>query len=52
MGSKKERNHNGLKETEHYRRTKTIPKTLVRKGKKGNFRQTAKRFSIKNGQLY
>ena len=37
MGSKKERKHNDLKETENYRRTKTIPNTLVRKGKKRKF---------------
>ena len=52
MASKKERNHFDLKEIENYCRTKTFPKRLAGKEEKANFRQTAKRFSIKNGQLY
>ena len=52
MVSKKQSNHYDLKEIENYRRTKTIPKGLAVKGKKTNFRQTAKRFSIKNRQLH
>ena len=52
MASKKERNDFDLKEIENYYRTKTFPKRLAEKEEKANFRQTAKRFSIKNGQLY
>ena len=53
MASKKERNHYDLIEIENYCRTKTFPKRLAGKGgKKANFRQTAKRYSLKNGQLY
>ena len=50
MASKKERNHYDLKEIENYCRTKTFPKRLAGKGE--NFRRTANRFFIKNGQLY
>ena len=49
------RNHYDLEEIENYynyNRTKTIPKRLAGKAEKANFRQTANRFSIKNGQLY
>ena len=52
MASKKERNDFDLKEIENYYRTKTFPKRLAEKEEKANFRQTAKRFSIKNGQLH
>ena len=52
MASKKEGNHYALKEIETYCRTKTFPKRPGGKGSKINFRWTAKRFSIKNGQLY
>ena len=52
MASKKERNHYDLKEIQNYCTTKTFPKRLTRRGEKANFRQTTKRFSIKNGQLY
>ena len=41
-----------MKEIENYCRTKTFPKRLAGKGGKANFWQTAKRLSIKNGQLY
>ena len=53
MASKKERNQErkqekDLIEIENYCRT-NFPKSLVRKGEKTNFRQNAKRFSIKIG---
>ena len=32
MGSKKERNHDNLKEIENYCRTKIFPKRLAKKG--------------------
>ena len=52
MASKKEKNYYDLREIENYCRTKTFTKSLGGKWEKANFRQTAKRFSVKNGQLY
>ena len=51
MVSKKKSNHYDLKEIENYCRT-TFPKRLAGKAQKANFRRTAKRFSVKNGQLH
>ena len=51
MASTKERNHYDLKEIENHCRTKMPPKETGWKRRKINFRRTAKRFSIKNGQL-
>ena len=52
MASKKERNHYDLNGIKNYCRTKTFPKRLAAKGEKANLRQTAKRFFVKNEQLY
>ena len=52
MASEKKRNHYDLKETENYCRTITFRNRLAGKGEKASFRRTAKRLSIKNGQLY
>ena len=51
MASTKERNHDDLKEIENHCRTKMSSKETGWKRRKINFRRTAKRFSIKNGQL-
>ena len=51
MASTKERNHYDLKEIENHGRTKMSSKETGWKRRKINFRRTAKRFSIKNGQL-
>ena len=42
MASEKEKNHYDLTEIENYRRKKTFPKGLARRGVKSNFRQIAK----------